>query len=34
MMGPSLREERKSERVFLTLWSLAVLAATAAFVLH
>lgn len=28
------REERKSERVFLTLWSLAVLAASAAFVLH
>ena len=30
----ALREERKSERVFLTLWTLAVLAATAAFVLH
>jgi cell division protein FtsL len=30
----TLREERKSERVFLTLWTLAVLAATAAFVLH
>lgn len=30
----TLREERRSERVFLTLWSLAVLAATAAFVLH
>lgn len=29
-----LREERRSERVFLTLWTLAVLAATAAFVLH
>src|SRR5688500_3452879 len=29
-----LREERKSERVFLTMWTLAVLAATAAFVLH
>jgi cell division protein FtsL len=28
------REQLKSERVFLTLWSLAVLAATAAFVLH
>ena len=28
------REELRSERVFLTLWSLAVLAATAAFVLH
>lgn len=26
--------ERKSERTFLTLWSLAVVAATAAFVLH
>jgi cell division protein FtsL len=34
MSQPSLREERKNERVFLTLWSLAVLAATAAFVLH
>jgi cell division protein FtsL len=31
---PSLGEERRSERVFLTLWTLAVLAATAAFVLH
>ncbi len=30
----SLREERKAERVFLTLWTLAVLAASAAFVLH
>jgi hypothetical protein len=30
----SLREERKNERVFLTLWTLAVLAATSAFVLH
>lgn len=30
----SLREERKSERTFLTMWTLAVLAATAAFVLH
>ena len=30
----AFREERKSERVFLTLWTLAVLAATAAFVLH
>ena len=30
----TLRDERKSERVFLTLWTLAVLAATAAFVLH
>jgi cell division protein FtsL len=30
----TLREERKSEHVFLTLWTLAVLAATAAFVLH
>lgn len=29
-----VREERRAERVFLTLWSLAVLAATAAFVLH
>jgi cell division protein FtsL len=28
------RLELKSERVFLTLWTLAVLAATAAFVLH
>ena len=28
------RDELKSERVFLTLWTLAVLAATAAFVLH
>jgi hypothetical protein len=28
------RQELKSERVFLTLWTLAVLAATAAFVLH
>lgn len=34
MSRPSLREERRNERVFLTLWSLAVLAATAAFVLH
>jgi hypothetical protein len=34
MSRPTLREERKNERVFLTLWSLAVLAATAAFVLH
>ena len=34
MSQPSLHEERKNERVFLTLWSLAVLAATAAFVLH
>jgi hypothetical protein len=34
MSQPSLREERRNERVFLTLWSLAVLAATAAFVLH
>jgi cell division protein FtsL len=33
-MSPSLREERRTERVFLTLWTLAVLAATAAFVLH
>lgn len=33
-MTPSVRQERKSERVFLTLWTLAVLAATAAFVLH
>lgn len=30
----SLRDERKAERTFLTLWSLAVLGATAAFVLH
>src|SRR4051812_42673103 len=30
----TLRDERKSERVFLTLWTLAVLAASAAFVLH
>ena len=30
----NLREERKQERVFLTLWTLAVLAATAAFTLH
>lgn len=30
----TLREERKAERTFLTLWTLAVLGATAAFVLH
>ncbi len=30
----SRRQELKAERVFLTLWTLAVLAATAAFVLH
>lgn len=30
----NVREERKQERVFLTLWTLAVLAATAAFTLH
>jgi cell division protein FtsL len=30
----SLSEERKSERTFLTMWTLAVLAATTAFVLH
>jgi cell division protein FtsL len=29
-----LAAERKNERTFLTLWTLAVLAATAAFVLH
>lgn len=29
-----LSEERKSERTFLTMWTLAVLAATTAFVLH
>jgi hypothetical protein len=34
MTPQALREERKSERVFLTLWTLAVLAATAAFTLH
>ncbi|HKY37795.1 MAG TPA: hypothetical protein VJN18_17755 [Polyangiaceae bacterium] len=28
------REDLRSERVFLTLWTLAILAATAAFVLH
>jgi hypothetical protein len=30
----NVRDERKQERVFLTLWTLAVLAATAAFTLH
>ena len=33
-MKGSLLEERKSERTFLTMWTLAVLAATTAFVLH
>ena len=33
-MKGTLLEERKSERTFLTMWTLAVLAATTAFVLH
>ena len=33
-MTAQLRDERRAERVFLTLWTLAVAAATAAFVLH
>jgi cell division protein FtsL len=30
----NFRAERRAERVFLTLWTLAILAATSAFVLH